>query len=156
MRVLHAGLRRLDGHRASERRADFDDQLAGNLCRCTGYAPIIRAAEAAAPPRCRTGWTMPGPLAEDPAGVPPYAPETADALAEWYAAHPDATLVAGATDVGLWVTKGLRDLAPVAFLNNAPTCAVSPPTDDTIRIGAMTTLTELLRRHGPGTRPSPS
>ena len=31
--------------------------------------------------------------------------ESADALAEWYAAHPDATLIAGATDVGLWVTK---------------------------------------------------
>jgi xanthine dehydrogenase small subunit len=42
-------------------------------------------------------------------------PTSADALADWYGAHPDATLIAGATDVGLWVTKGLRDLAPSHF-----------------------------------------
>ena len=49
-----------------------------------------------------------GEHAGAPRNRPPYAPESADALAEWYAEHPDATLIAGATDVGLWVTKGLR------------------------------------------------
>jgi xanthine dehydrogenase small subunit len=48
------------------------------------------------------------------AGV--FRPSDSDALAEWYLANPDAVLVAGATDVGLWVTKHLRDLKPVAFL----------------------------------------
>ena len=46
-------------------------------------------------------------------------PRSADELAAWYAAHPDATLIAGATDVGLWVTKALRDLPRVAFLHRA-------------------------------------
>ena len=123
---------------------DFDDQLAGNLCRCTGYAPIIRAAEAAADAPVPDWMDDAGALEEVAGPVPPYAPETADALAEWYAANPDGTLVAGATDVGLWVTKGLRDLAPVAFLNNCTDLKGITATDDTIRIGAMTTLTDLL------------
>jgi xanthine dehydrogenase small subunit len=123
---------------------DFDNQLAGNLCRCTGYAPIIRAAEAAADAPVPDWMDDAGALEEVAGPVPPYAPETADALAEWYAANPDGTLVAGATDVGLWVTKGLRDLAPVAFLNNCTGLKGITVTDDTIRIGAMTTLTDLL------------
>ena len=123
---------------------DFDDQLAGNLCRCTGYAPIIRAAEAAADAPVPDWMDDAGALEEVAGPVPPYAPETADALADWYAANPDGTLVAGATDVGLWVTKGLRDLAPVAFLNNCTDLKGITVTDDTIRIGAMTTLTDLL------------
>jgi xanthine dehydrogenase small subunit len=73
---------------------------------------------------------------------PSAMPSSADALAEWYEAHPHATLIAGATDVGLWVTKALRDLAPVAFLNNCDDLKGIVTTGDTIRIGAMTSLTE--------------
>ena len=53
------------------------------------------------------------------ADAPPRAssPHNADELATWYLANPDATLIAGATDVGLWVTKQLRDLPQSAFLN---------------------------------------
>ena len=123
---------------------DFDDQLAGNLCRCTGYAPIIRAAEAAADAPVPDWMDDAGALEKVAGPIPPYTPATADALAEWYAANPDGTLVAGATDVGLWVTKGLRDLAPVAFLNRCADLKGVTVTDDTIRIGAMTTLTDLL------------
>ena len=70
-------------------------------------------------------------------------PTTADALATWLDKHPDGTLVAGATDVGLWVTKDFRDLGPVAFLNRIPELAGVTITDDDIRIGAATTLTDL-------------
>jgi xanthine dehydrogenase small subunit len=143
-------------------RTDHDDQLAGNLCRCTGYAPIVRAAEAAA--------TAPIPewMRDDPASICPeipsggpggrqppgawVAPETSDELATWYAAHPDATLVAGATDVGLWVTKQFRDLGPVAFLNRVADLRRIEITDSEIRIGAAVTLTDLMaaiRPHHP-------
>jgi xanthine dehydrogenase small subunit len=148
-------------------RTDHDDQLAGNLCRCTGYAPIVRAAEAAAAapvpdwvrdtPGFILGQISSGGLgaAERGADSPPatwVAPETSDDLAAWYAAHPDATLVGGATDVGLWVTKQLRDLGPVAFLNRVADLQRIEITDADIRIGAGVTLTDLgdaIRPHHP-------
>ena len=120
---------------------NHDDQLAGNLCRCTGYAPIVRAAEAAAAAPV-PDWLRDEPL-DGGAADGAFCPRSADELAAWYAQHPDATLIAGATDVGLWVTKGLRDLAPVAFLNQCADLTGIEVGPETIRIGAMTTLTEL-------------
>jgi xanthine dehydrogenase small subunit len=148
-------------------RTDHDDQLAGNLCRCTGYAPIVRAAEAAAtapvpdwmrdtPPSIEPKISSGGPTeGRRGADSPPpawIAPETSDELAAWYAAHPDTTLIAGATDVGLWVTKQLRDLGPVAFLNRVADLQRIEITDGEIRIGAGVTLTDLgeaIRPHHP-------
>ena len=139
----------------ANRRTDHDDQLAGNLCRCTGYAPIIRAAEAA------EGTPLPDWLATDrafafaqissggaagggqTAPLQGFRPTTGDELALWYAQNPEATLIAGATDVGLWVNKSLRDLAPVAFLNGIADLARIDAADDTIRIGAGVTLSAL-------------
>jgi xanthine dehydrogenase small subunit len=123
-----------------EGRKDHDDVLAGNLCRCTGYAPIIRAAEAAAEA------PIPSWMHDDVPAVDaqPYAPETLDALAAWYAANPDATLIAGATDVGLWVTKQLRELPAVAFLNRCTDLHETTINDDTIHIGAAATMTDVL------------
>lgn len=122
-------------------RRDHDDVLAGNLCRCTGYAPIIRAAEAAegAPV---PGW-MRDTLPEVPAPAGIALPRSADELAEWYLAHPDGVLVAGATDVGLWVTKALQDLSPVAFLAGVTDLRRIEVGDAAIRIGAGVTLAEL-------------
>ncbi len=121
-------------------RTDHDDVVAGNLCRCTGYAPIVRAAKAAesAP---SPAWLNDAPPY---AASQPYAPESLDQLATWYAANPDATLIAGATDVGLWVTKQLRYLPNVAFLNRCADLQNIKIGKDTIHIGATVTMTDVL------------
>ncbi len=152
--VVSMATAHLNGDRA------HDDVLAGNLCRCTGYAPIIRAAEAAeaapVPDWMKTdaGFL----LAEIPRGSRGSAPglcrpATTDELADWYIAHPEATLIAGATDVGLWVTKQLRDLSPVAFLGGIEDLKRIAPQGDTIRIGAGVTI-EALRQAMAGPHPA--
>ncbi len=149
-------------------RRDFDDVLAGNLCRCTGYAPIIRAAEAAADqpvPDWLVDETaqlqqMAGAKALDTADV--HIPKTLAELAAWYAENPDATLVGGATDIGLWVTKRLTELPRICLLSQVPDLARIDVTDQAIRIGAAVNLNrlrsaiaayhpdfaELIRRYG--------
>ncbi|NAZ37064.1 xanthine dehydrogenase small subunit [Rubellimicrobium sp. CFH 75288] len=125
---------------------DHDAALAGNLCRCTGYAPILRAAEAAAAEPV-PDWMRDRPNPDDapPAGSGgAFLPRSADELAAWYADHPDATLIAGATDVGLWVTKGLRDLPEVAFLSGARDLARIEERDGRLWFGAGATMTEVL------------
>ncbi len=117
-------------------RHDHDDQLAGNLCRCTGYAPIVRAAEAA------EKVPVPPHLRDTPAASADLTP--LDDFAAWYAANPDATLIAGATDVGLWVTKQFRDLGEVAFLNRVGGLRQTSRTPDTLTFGAMVSMTEVL------------
>ncbi|MBL4916224.1 xanthine dehydrogenase small subunit [Szabonella alba] len=139
---------------------NHDRALAGNLCRCTGYAPIIRAAEAAAARpvpdwmgqdaaftcseissggEARTG--LGGQTAPLATG---FSPASTDDLAQWYLANPDATLIAGATDVGLWVTKQLRDLAPVAFLGGIADLAQIRQQDGQFHVGAGVTITDLM------------
>ncbi|MDF1718311.1 MAG: xanthine dehydrogenase small subunit [Antarcticimicrobium sp.] len=120
---------------------DHATALAGNLCRCTGYAPILRAAEAAADqpvPEWMVGdaaWLM-----ENGTPALPAAPQSADTLAALYAERPEATLVAGATDVGLWVTKALRDLDPVIFLNRCADLKGVEIGEHEVRVGAMTDM----------------
>jgi xanthine dehydrogenase small subunit len=131
------------GHATGRR--DHDDVLAGNLCRCTGYAPIVRAAEAAA------GEAVPEWMAD----TPPAAHDglrSLDDFADWYATHPDARLIAGATDVGLWVTKGLSEIERPVFLSGVAGLDGVEIADGAIRVGAMVTMTALLpvlREHHP-------
>ncbi|TLP62811.1 xanthine dehydrogenase small subunit [Parasedimentitalea maritima] len=116
---------------------DHDDQLAGNLCRCTGYAPIIRAAEAVEEQPVPVWIKKEGTELPALADAGEFSPRSSDELAKVYADNPDAVLVAGATDVGLWVTKGMRQLDPVIFLEGCADLKQVKVTGTHVRLGAM-------------------
>jgi xanthine dehydrogenase small subunit len=119
------------------------DVIAGNLCRCTGYGPILDAAEQvpSLPNDALPSADALAGLAADPAsgvwqGRRWFAPRTVEALSALLAEHPDARLVAGATDVGLWVTKSLRQLDTVIFVADVTELREMSETDEGLTIGA--------------------
>ncbi len=134
-------------------RDEITDTLSGNLCRCTGYRPIIEAAQAAWDKPCVTMARAPIRASLDElAGQPAleyaignstfFAPRTIDELATLYAARPSARLLAGSTDVGLWVTKQLRELGDIIYLGNVAELTRITHNDEWIEIGAGVSLTD--------------
>ena len=147
-------------------RAGLKDVLAGNLCRCTGYGPILDAGEqslfgersakfAAAEARVMdqlAAWKNGETLECVSGGRRLFAPTSSDELAALCEAHPDAHIIAGLTDVGLWVTKQHRNLQTLISLASVEDLCAIEVEGGFLSIGAAVTLAEAhvpLARHYP-------
>ncbi|TNE37542.1 xanthine dehydrogenase small subunit [uncultured Roseovarius sp.] len=147
---------------------EVETALQGNLCRCTGYEPIVKAAVAVS----RYGTpasdylntereTMATRLkalqdnqriVSGPDDNLSIVPADLDDLAECLLTYPNATIVAGATDVGLWVTKFLRNIGPAIFTGHLNEMKTVERQGSLLKIGAGASYSDcqsLLSKHLP-------
>ncbi len=140
---------------AQPSRTEIDDALAGNLCRCTGYRPIVDAANAMYElPQAASDVVQSAMLAEldasDTLCVEQgdrkfFAPVSSVELATLLADFPGATILAGGTDIGLWVTKQHRVLDVVIYTGRIAELGRIEETATHIEIGAAVTLSESMQ-----------
>jgi xanthine dehydrogenase small subunit len=136
-------------------REEVLEALSGNLCRCTGYRPIIDAGcmmgsypkparwyrdAARSSTRCETLRAL---RREQSLRLPAfYAPRTIEELTAALEAEPAALVLAGGTDIALWVTKELRDLPPIIYVGEVAELKQVRCDASGIVIGAAVPLTE--------------
>jgi xanthine dehydrogenase small subunit len=121
------------------------DGLTGNLCRCTGYEPIIKAALAVdASSAAKMGERYPTlPDANDSVQAGTFfAPATLDEAIAFKREHPGCTIVQGGTDVGVWVNKRRYQAPAMLSLAKIDSLRELREEEGAIVIGANTTLAD--------------
>ncbi|MGQ0485362.1 MAG: xanthine dehydrogenase small subunit [Hyphomicrobiales bacterium] len=137
-------------------RQEIVDHIAGNLCRCTGYRPIVDAALDACTGKAVDRWAREEKRAaaqlsalndgsdvfvgDDASFIA--VPAKGETLASLAARHPDATIVAGATDVGLWITKQLGSLPKILHVSGVKELHEIADGRDRLSLGAAVTYAE--------------
>jgi len=137
-------------NKASPTREEVQEYLAGNLCRCTVYRPIIDAAvkmyEAPKQDQFSTQQAacieqlkmikQQSNISLQGNGNRYYAPTSSAELATLLLQYPDARLLAGGTDLSLEITQMLKEIAVLIYVGNVVEMAVVEETESSYKIGA--------------------
>jgi len=156
---------------SSPTRREIDDALAGNLCRCTGYQPIVNAAQKMYELDTSQGDNWVRQVHSDDSEVSAdeekkiadlkalqsdrtlsitqgdrffYAPRSVAEFASLLEEHQDATILAGGTDVGLWVTKQHRNLQKIIYTGRVDGLTDIVIGDEQVDIGAAVTISDAM------------
>ena len=124
------------------------DALAGNLCRCTGYRPIVQAAHQACQDATKDLYGKLRPLIPGEGYAHNrqkfFAPQNLSQLAEMRTDYPKATILAGGTDLGLLFSKDRNPMEAIIYTSSVTELSEIKETKDYLEIGAAVTYTRIL------------